>query len=342
MRFAGSAAMASGMAGSTAADALMPNNCFVAGTPVWVLRDGVDANAANAAMAEGADWRDFAEQKPIEEVEAGDYALSRPEDDADGQLRFMPVTETYANTTEEVVELWVVNYATGEHDHITTTPGHPFWTATSSGSTAGGRHERQSAGRDGGWEFAANLEPGDALRNADGRALTVTATAHKARHEATYNFCVAFDHTYYVGATTTWVHNTSRLPADEAGTWSGKRGNSVFYPNDPQRYGLKSGEGVPFVRGKPKFDAWEVDKVRVPGMTGDPTGDYNKAVAALAKKRGMTQKAVKSWLKEEKLRLHHKSPATMQVLPADVHSLPHRGAASELRNRTQPKAGCRN
>lgn len=38
-----------------------------------------------------------AEQKPIEEVEAGDYALSRPEDDADGQLRFMPVTETYAN-----------------------------------------------------------------------------------------------------------------------------------------------------------------------------------------------------------------------------------------------------
>ena len=119
--------VASGMAGSAAADALMPNNCFVAGTPVWVLRDGVDAKAANAALAEGASWEDFAEQKPIEEVEAGDYALSRPEDDADGQLRFMPVTETYTNTTEEVVELWVVNYATGEHDHLllTQTPGAP-------------------------------------------------------------------------------------------------------------------------------------------------------------------------------------------------------------------------
>ena len=89
--------VASGMAGSAAADALIPNNCFVAGTPVCVLKEGVDADAANEALAEGASWEDFAEQKPIEEVEAGDYALSRPEDNADGQLRFMPVTETYSN-----------------------------------------------------------------------------------------------------------------------------------------------------------------------------------------------------------------------------------------------------
>ena len=62
--------------------------CFLAGTPVWVLEDGIDPDAANAALADGADYRDYAITRPIEEIVVGDYALSRPDTDPDGPLSF--------------------------------------------------------------------------------------------------------------------------------------------------------------------------------------------------------------------------------------------------------------
>lgn len=107
----------------------------------------------------------------------------------------------------------------------------------------------------------------------------------------------------------------------------------------PVRPDLKPGQAVPFRQGVPDFTEYAHATPRgkpgvfeVPGLTGNPKGDYNAAVAKIAEQEGMTKKAVREWLDENALQIHHYKGDEMQLVPADLHKVAHQGGASELRN----------
>lgn len=130
-----------------------------------------------------------------------------------------------------------------------------------------------------------------------------------------------------------------RLPAAERGVWAGTRGNSEWIPNDPAHWGLKPGQAIPFRQGVPDFRGFahpmpsgRPGVFEVPGLTGNPKGDYNAAVAHIAKQEGMSQSAVREWLDENSLRIHHYKGDEVQLVPGELHKVAHQGGALELRN----------
>jgi RHS repeat-associated protein len=149
-------------------------NCFVAGTQVETIHG----------------------PKNIEEIEAGDWVLSRS--DASGEQGWQPVMRTFVRHPEELLALSIT--ANGSTSEITTTPGHPFWSV-----------DRNA------WVKAGELKLGERLSLADRGTATVAATEvlQKPFRSAftTYNFEVAGWHSYFValeGAReSVWVHNTS-------------------------------------------------------------------------------------------------------------------------------------
>ena len=147
-------------------------------------------------------------------------------------LCFGYVSETYQNTTNELISLTLFDSQTGATETLEVTPGHPFWvseTAASSGEA--GNPVRRSLG-EGGWTFAGELAEGDELTSATGHALTVTAVKHTQRDAATFNFAVSHVHTYFVGSTSTWTHNTSQPVTNfEVGTMGDLHRRSVTGDN---------------------------------------------------------------------------------------------------------------
>ncbi|MBE7528224.1 MAG: hypothetical protein HND44_24835 [Chloroflexi bacterium] len=93
-----------------------------------------------------------------------------------------------------VIAIWshedpVIVFLTIDGETIVTTPNHPFLTA------------------DGEWEQAANLQPGDEIRNAAWNTGTVEAITFTAIPQTMYNFTVRTAHTYFVGDEQWLVHN---------------------------------------------------------------------------------------------------------------------------------------
>ncbi len=126
------------------------------------------------------------------------------------------------------------------------------------------------------------------------------------------------------------------------GQFSGEIGNSLFTPDDPAALGLKPGATIPFNDGIPDFSQYTVPigstpgVFEVPGLTGNHRADRALAVSAIAKNNGWTvAKAEKELLRMgggiDKLRLHHVGGNTMQIVPYELHRLPHYGGAAELR-----------
>lgn len=150
--------------------------CFVAGTPLLT--------------PEGA--------KAIEDFKAGDYILSRPEDQPNGAVR--------TSVVEEVFELSasILQLRLGGRT-IETTAEHPFYVANR------------------GWIRAENLESGDLLVGHDDRLTSVDSITPTDRHETVYNVRVAEDHTYFVGDEdwefSVWVHNAYSVRQAADGTW---------------------------------------------------------------------------------------------------------------------------
>ncbi len=58
------------------------------------------------------------------------------------------------------------------------------------------------------WIKAEDLRVGDQLIDSEGQSLTVTALEANPGLTTVYNFAVETDHTYFVGHSKTWVHNT--------------------------------------------------------------------------------------------------------------------------------------
>ena len=136
-------------------------SCFIAGTSV-VTADG---------------------QKPIEDIQVGDYVWAWDEETDDVALK--QVVETYINETTELTHVFV------NGEEIIATPTHPFYCPTK------------------GWTDAARLRAGDILVLVNGEYVVVEKVQHELLENPVkvYNFQVADYHTYYV-ATGVLVNNS--------------------------------------------------------------------------------------------------------------------------------------
>ena len=138
-------------------------SCFIAGTSV-VTADG---------------------QKPIEDIQVGDYVWAWDEETDDVALK--QVVETYINETTELTHVFV------NGEEIIATPTHPFYCPTK------------------GWTDAAHLRAGDILVLVNGEYVVVEKVQHELLESPVkvYNFQVEDYHTYYV-ASGVLVHNSCR------------------------------------------------------------------------------------------------------------------------------------
>lgn len=148
-----------GAIGGAISGALNPSYCFIAGTMVMT--------------AVGL--------RRIEDIKKGDTVLAY--DDNAGRYEEMPVTDTYTNETEELVEIKVGD------ETITCTPGHSFLTVK-------------------GWKKAKELTTEDILKTL-GKDQKITGIAKKKLISKikVYNLNVMSSHTYAVGKTGVIVHN---------------------------------------------------------------------------------------------------------------------------------------
>jgi hypothetical protein len=135
--------------------------CFIAGTLVQV-EDG---------------------EKPIEEIEVGDYVWAYDEYSKDTALK--RVVETYINETEELTHIFV------NGEEIICTPSHPFYSPVK------------------GWTDAVHLRAGDILVLVNGEYVVVEKVQHELLESSVkvYNFQVEDYHTYYVAESGVLVHN---------------------------------------------------------------------------------------------------------------------------------------
>jgi hypothetical protein len=123
---------------------------------------------------------------PIEEVEPGDLVQAR--DDGTGVTSLKPVLQLIGNPAKHVIALTFVD-TLGVEERLEVTEDHPFMTLT-------------------GWQLAAEMPLGTALKTYDGRALSLQSRVDEGKQARTYNFEVAESHTYFVGRSGAWVHNS--------------------------------------------------------------------------------------------------------------------------------------
>lgn len=125
---------------------------------------------------------------PIEEVSPGDLVWAKNETTGIESLRV--VNSTIITPNNQVFEL-ILKDALGSTETIGVTLDHPFWV------------------KDVGWTDSQELRVGDSVYSASGEWLTVAAAAADLQRQATtYNIEVEGDHTYFVGESGAWVHNT--------------------------------------------------------------------------------------------------------------------------------------
>ncbi|ASR45358.1 hypothetical protein B4V02_00855 [Paenibacillus kribbensis] len=146
--------------GKTAKDIISKCNCFTAGTKVQT--------------DEG--------EKPIEDIEVGEWVLSK--DEATGEVAYKEVTATFNHETDEIYQIKVGNQV------IESTFNHPFYVKGK------------------GWTFVKDLKIGDLLVQSDGNTLKVDSIKVEHKHITVYNMTVDEFHNYFVSDLEIWVHNT--------------------------------------------------------------------------------------------------------------------------------------
>ena len=139
----------------------------------------------------------------------------------------------------------------------------------------------------------------------------------------------------------TWTAPPGWRGPKTGGTWSGARGDSTWTPSNPAKLGMKQGESVPFIKGRPDFSKWTKESFEVPGMTGEHETDMPLIHKEIARQKGWTYRgqpnaaAAERWLQQEGLTPHHNQGTNVQVVPKDLHgNVPHIGSAADMRNGT--------
>jgi hypothetical protein len=153
--------------------------CFAAGTNVII---GINPDGSPITRS-------------IEEIEIGDYVLSRDQYDAGDDLNPHQVTQVFRKTSDHIRVLRIQG-DDGNVETIRTTDTHPFWVQNK------------------GWTGAADLVVGDLVQESDGTWQAVLGSERQAfaNGVTVYNLEVAGDHTYFVEdgagpADAVWVHN---------------------------------------------------------------------------------------------------------------------------------------
>jgi hypothetical protein len=123
----------------------------------------------------------------IASLKSGENVLSRNE--ATGKTEKKTILNVMAEDHADRVLVKVVSSKI-EQDTIITTREHPFYVV----------------GR--GWVPAEQLAVGDALATADGSEAQVGSVEIQFQSITAYNLEVADDHTYFVGTSKVWVHNS--------------------------------------------------------------------------------------------------------------------------------------
>lgn len=197
-----------GAIGGAISGALNPSYCFIAGTMVMT--------------AVG--------MKRIEEIKKGDTVLSY--DDNVGRYEEMPVTDTYINETEELIEIKVGD------EIIACTPGHSFLTTK-------------------GWKKASDLNDRDILKTlVNDKNITEVIKKKLTSKIKVYNFNVMSCHTYAIGNVGVIVHNSCINPAKRTATKEvsykyrgklqkayNKNGKDIFYALDRSKHGGSAYKG---------------------------------------------------------------------------------------------------
>jgi hypothetical protein len=154
--------------------------CFVAGTPVHT-QTGL---------------------RPIEQIREGDFVLSRNELSPSAAPEWRRVLSTVVTHPTRLYQVRFFIAGTKDFETVTGTGEHPFFVAS-----------RQA------FVPLKELSRGEVLSLADGRiAVVAELDIQDAKSDetfTTYNFEVAENHTYFVGATGVWVHNAGN-PCDRA------------------------------------------------------------------------------------------------------------------------------
>lgn len=134
--------------------------------------------------------------KPIESIKVGDYVLSRnPET---GEENWRRVVDTTIRRELPVLRLGLGEDGAGAADTLVVTGEHPFWR------------------RGSGWTPADELGPSDEVFTSRGGWMRVTSTTWLQDTRTVYNLEVHGFHTYFVGESGAWVHNTCILKPDTA------------------------------------------------------------------------------------------------------------------------------
>jgi ppGpp synthetase/RelA/SpoT-type nucleotidyltranferase/Flp pilus assembly pilin Flp len=129
----------------------------------------------------------------IDALAPGDWVLAR--DQESGAVDWQRVARVSVTADREILDLELHTDA-GDSEILGVTPEHPFWSAAR------------------GWVAAGELELGERLASADGRALAVASMALRAERATVYNLEVEAFHTYFVGSSGAWVHNDCE-PAED-------------------------------------------------------------------------------------------------------------------------------
>ncbi|MCG8465443.1 MAG: hypothetical protein MI750_11400 [Xanthomonadales bacterium] len=141
---------------------------------------------------------------PIEELEVGDIVASRSE--KNGFTSWRPITQLFRFEERPTLTLTLMN-SEGEFDEFVVTHEHPFWV--------------ESAG----WVEASSLEVGALVVALEEEQWTVAARTENPGFPSTYNFEVEDFHTYFVGESGVWVHNTcGKRPPNLSPEGAGRRG----------------------------------------------------------------------------------------------------------------------
>lgn len=201
-----------GAIGGAISGALNPSYCFIAGTMVMT--------------AVG--------MKRIEEIKKGDTVLAY--DDNTGRYEEMPVTDTYINETEELIEIKV------EDEIIACTPEHSFLTTK-------------------GWKKASDLNNRDILKTlVNDKNITEVIKKKLTSKIKVYNFNVMSCHTYAIGNVGVIVHNSCINPAKRTATKEvsykyrgklqkayNKNGKDIFYALDRSKHGGSTYKGFKLI-----------------------------------------------------------------------------------------------
>ena len=122
------------------------------------------------------------------------------------------------------------------------------------------------------------------------------------------------------------------------GYWTGERGNSTFYSDNPKVKELGC-DHIRYINGEPDFTECSKFIFPIPSMTNDRLpyseyfrSNYEQAYKCLSEELNISENEVKKWLKESHYTIHESSDMqTIYVVPTEIHkTYIHAGGVAEV------------